>query len=55
MVIAHRLSTVLTADRVLVVADGRVVEDGSPAALVETGGRFAAMSRAWEENNSTEG
>ncbi|WHS50796.1 ABC transporter ATP-binding protein [Rothia sp. SD9660Na] len=55
VVIAHRLSTVLTADRVLVVADGRVVEDGSPAALVEAGGRFAAMSRAWEENNSTEG
>lgn len=55
VVIAHRLSTVLTADRVLVVSDGRVVEDGSPAALVEAGGRFAAMARAWEENNSTEG
>ena len=55
VVIAHRLSTVLTADRVLVVSDGRVVEDGSPAALVEAGGRFAAMVQAWEENNSTEG
>lgn len=55
VVIAHRLSTVLTADRVLVVSDGRVVEDGSPAALVEAGGRFAAMAQAWEENNSTEG
>ncbi|MDY3049738.1 MAG: ABC transporter ATP-binding protein [Rothia sp. (in: high G+C Gram-positive bacteria)] len=55
VVIAHRLSTVLTADRVLVVSDGRVVEDGSPAALVEAGGRFATMVRAWGENNSTEG
>lgn len=55
VVIAHRLSTVLTADRVLVVSDGRVVEDGSPAALVEAGRRFAAMAQAWEENNSTEG
>ena len=31
LIIAHRLSTVLIADRVLVMADGRVVEDGSPA------------------------
>lgn len=53
IVIAHRLSTVLTADRVLVVADGRVVEDGSPADLVSQGGRFAQMVTAWEENNST--
>ncbi|WP_237188321.1 ABC transporter ATP-binding protein [Rothia nasimurium] len=53
LVIAHRLSTVLTADRVLVVADGRVVEDGSPTDLVSQGGRFAQMVTAWEENNST--
>lgn len=53
IVIAHRLSTVLTADRVLVVADGRVVEDGSPTDLVSQGGRFAQMVTAWEENNST--
>ncbi|MDY6050873.1 MAG: ABC transporter ATP-binding protein [Rothia sp. (in: high G+C Gram-positive bacteria)] len=55
VVIAHRLSTVLTADRVLVVSEGQVVEDGSPAALVQAGGRFAAMARAWEENNRPEG
>ena len=53
IVIAHRLSTVLTTDRVLVVANGRVVEDGSPADLVSQGGRFAQMVTAWEENNST--
>ena len=38
------------ADRVLVVHDGRIVEDGSPAELVAAGGRFAAMHAAWEES-----
>lgn len=51
LVIAHRLSTVLTADRVLVIAAGRVVEDGSPAALVKAGGRFAGMVASWDKNN----
>ncbi|WP_251151010.1 ABC transporter ATP-binding protein [Cellulosimicrobium sp. Marseille-Q4280] len=48
IIIAHRLSTVAIADRVLVMADGRVVEDGTPAELVATqGGRFAALDAAW--------
>ncbi|MDO8121034.1 ABC transporter ATP-binding protein [Isoptericola sp. b490] len=47
VVIAHRLSTVMTADRVLVVARGRVVEDGSPDELVRAGGRFAALHAEW--------
>ena len=34
LIIAHRLSTVLIADRVLVVADGRIIQDGSPADLL---------------------
>ena len=50
LIIAHRLSTVEIADRVLVVHDGRIVEDGSPAELVAAGGRFAAMHAAWEES-----
>ena len=50
LIIAHRLSTVEIADRVLVVHDGRVVEDGSPAELVAAGGRFAALHRAWEDS-----
>lgn len=37
-VIAHRLSTVMDADRVLVMADGRIVEQGPPAALLATPG-----------------
>jgi ATP-binding cassette subfamily B protein len=48
VIIAHRLSTVLIADRVLVIAGGRVVEDGSPADLVAGGrGEFATLHQAW--------
>ena len=51
VIIAHRLSTVEIADRVLVMEHGRVVEDGSPAALAaRDGGRFADLHRAWEES-----
>ncbi|UTX34237.1 ABC transporter ATP-binding protein/permease [Micrococcus luteus] len=50
LIIAHRLSTVETADRVLVMHDGRIVEDGSPAELVAADGRFAALHRAWEDS-----
>lgn len=50
LIIAHRLSTVMIADRVLVVHDGEVVEDGSPAALIEAGGRFAALHGAWQDS-----
>jgi len=42
-IIAHRLSTVLGADRVLVVEDGRVVERGRPAELLERRGRYARL------------
>ncbi|HET9139613.1 ABC transporter ATP-binding protein [Actinophytocola sp.] len=52
LIIAHRLSTVLIADRVLVVEDGRIVEDGAPADLVDgrAGGRFATLHRTWLES-----
>ena len=48
IIIAHRLSTVAIADRVLVMEHGRVVEDGSPAELVAAGGRYAALHDGWE-------
>ena len=51
-IIAHRLSTVLAADRVLVIDAGEVVEDGSPQALTATGGRFATMRASWDELNN---
>ncbi len=50
LIIAHRLTTVMIADRVLVVHGGEVVEDGSPTELVAAGGRFAALYRAWQES-----
>ncbi|MEV5429299.1 ABC transporter ATP-binding protein [Streptomyces sp. NPDC052701] len=50
VVIAHRLSTVEIADRVLVMEDGRIVEDGSPADLVAGTGRFADLHRAWRDS-----
>ncbi|MDN6330334.1 MAG: ATP-binding cassette domain-containing protein, partial [Brachybacterium sp.] len=50
LIIAHRLTTVMIADRVLVVHGGEVVEDGSPTELVAQGGRFAALYQAWQES-----
>ncbi|WP_405938927.1 ABC transporter ATP-binding protein/permease [Streptomyces sp. NBC_00726] len=50
VVIAHRLSTVEVADRVLVMEHGRIVEDGTPAGLVAGTGRFAGLHRAWRES-----
>ncbi|PTT68339.1 ABC transporter ATP-binding protein, partial [Arthrobacter sp. HMWF013] len=44
------LSTVETADRVLVVHDGRIVEDGTPAELIGGGGRFADLHGAWKDS-----
>jgi ABC-type multidrug transport system fused ATPase/permease subunit len=49
-VIAHRLSTVEIADRVLVIDGGRVVEDGSPTRLVAGGGRYAALHQQWKDS-----
>ena len=43
IMIAHRLSTVVDADRIVVVEDGRVVEEGRHEALLAHGGRYAAM------------
>jgi ABC-type multidrug transport system fused ATPase/permease subunit len=50
LIIAHRLSTVEIADRVLVMEDGRIVEDGAPAELVAGTGRFAGLHQAWADS-----
>ena len=50
LIIAHRLSTVEIADRVLVLEHGRIVEDGSPAELVGEGGDFAGLHQAWADS-----
>ena len=43
IVIAHRLSTIVGADQILVLEDGRLIEQGRHAELVHTGGRYQAM------------
>lgn len=50
VVIAHRLSTVEIADRVLVLDAGRIVEDGSPAELIRGGGRYATLHQQWRDS-----
>ena len=50
VVIAHRLSTVLSADRVLVLEHGRIVEDGPPDELIDAGGHFAGLHQAWVDS-----
>ena len=50
LIIAHRLSTVAIADRVLVMSGGEVVEDGSPEELIGSAGRFAALHQAWQDS-----
>jgi ATP-binding cassette subfamily B protein len=51
LIIAHRLSTVEIADRVLVLDAGRVVEDGRPEQLIDAAdGRFAALHTAWRDS-----
>ena len=50
LIIAHRLSTVAIADRVLVMEHGRIVEDGTPADLIAGTGRFAALHAAWRDS-----
>ena len=51
LIIAHRLSTVEIADRVLVLSDGRLVEDGTPEQLIAEGtGRFAALHESWRDS-----
>jgi ATP-binding cassette subfamily B protein len=46
-IIAHRLSTVAIADRVLVIADGRIAEDGPPELLLEGEGRYSSLHASW--------
>ncbi len=45
LVIAHRLATVLKADRILVMDGGRIVEEGDHASLVQKGGVYARLAR----------
>jgi ATP-binding cassette, subfamily B, bacterial HlyB/CyaB len=45
LIIAHRLSTVRATDRIVTLERGRLVEDGTHDALINTGGRYASLHR----------
>lgn len=50
IVIAHRMRTVMNADKIVVLDEGRVVEQGSPAELLEQSGLFSRMVRLQSES-----
>ena len=50
MIIAHRLSTVAIADRVLVLDHGRIIEDGSPDELMSADGEYSSLHASWQES-----
>jgi len=50
VIIAHRLSTVAIADRVLVLSRGQIIEDGAPADLLTEAGEYAALHASWQES-----
>lgn len=50
IIIAHRLSTVSIADRVLVMEHGRVIEDDKPEILIAGAGKFAKLHKAWRDS-----
>jgi ATP-binding cassette subfamily B protein len=50
IIIAHRLSTVSIADRVLVLEHGKIIEDGTPKELISGTGKFSRMHKAWRDS-----
>ncbi len=51
IIVAHRLTTAMRADRVIVIDEGRVVEDGTHADLLQANGPYATMFKIWAEHS----
>jgi ABC-type multidrug transport system fused ATPase/permease subunit len=49
LIIAHRLSTVQIADRVLVISQGRITQDGPPGTLLAEGGEYSELHASWRQ------
>ena len=54
IVIAHRLSTVKNADRIIVMAKGRIIEEGNHDALMASGGHYAELYDTYFRHQSLE-
>ena len=52
IVVAHRLTTVQRADRIIVVDKARIAEVGTHQELLALGGKYAALARAWEKSHA---
>ncbi len=52
IVIAHKLETIRSADRILFLEDGRIIEQGTHSDLLEVNGRYAGFHETFEPNIS---
>ena len=52
LIVAHRLTQAARADRIVVLEDGRIVEQGTQAELVAAGGPYAALWSAWSSGRA---
>lgn len=50
LVVAHRLSTIMDLDWILVMDKGKIAEQGNPQELLERGGRFTDLARDRQDN-----